>query len=244
MANSGDVSGQSALPTDDESLRQSVEHTQDHAENDSGQQEGLAPFTDYGEYLRAGLAAEPDLGRDRGADFHREHVAGREDFPPEEERPGPNARGRGSRRPGSLIGVASESSRSLTPQRRKRSPGDEDEAEPVRKSPGGVSNTVEEPVVPEEPPPPAVERRPERPFFRLRGKGPRTRHVHKKNCCHESEVSADPGGERAVIETVDVEEGVDVEPESEQHSPFESFADNVDIDQAFFVPDGQSFFKT
>ena len=34
MANSGDVSGQSALPTDDESLRQSAERTQDHVENE------------------------------------------------------------------------------------------------------------------------------------------------------------------------------------------------------------------
>ena len=124
MANSGNVSGQSAPPTDDESLRQSEERTQDHVENDSGQQGGVAPFTDYGEHLRAGLAAEPDPGRDRGADFYQEHVAGRQDFPPEEGRPGPNARGRGPRRSGSLIGVASESSRSLTPQRRKRSPGD------------------------------------------------------------------------------------------------------------------------
>ena len=178
MANSDDVSGQSVLPTGDEDLSQSAEPTHDHVENDSFQQQGVAPFPDYGDYFRQGLPDQLDPARDRGAEFHREHVAGREEVPPEETSPGSNARGRGSRRSGSLIGAASEGSRSLTPQRRKRSLGDEDEEQPVRKSPGGVSNMVDTTEVPEVPPPPSSGERPKRPIFRLRKKGPMPKHFH------------------------------------------------------------------
>ena len=100
----------------------------------------------------------------------------------------------------SPAGAGSESSRSLIPQRRKRSlEGEDEEEHPVRKSPGGVSVASGGADVP--PPQPAPVPRPSRPRLCLRTKGPWPAHEHDgENCCRESDVQADPGGTRVLIE--------------------------------------------